>query len=140
MIDRKRNITILFTGGGSGGHLYPLLAVVDELTRICREDYIALEAYYMGPQDKFRPLIESRGMKTIWISGGKWRRYFSIENFFDIPKMFIGLIQAMIKMFFIMPDAIFSKGGTGALPVIVAGWFYRIPIIIHESDATPGVT
>src|SRR5262249_22257547 len=52
----------------------------------------------------------------------------------------IGILQAFFKLYFIMPDVIFSKGGTGALPVVLAGWFYRIPVVIHESDARPGLT
>jgi len=58
----------------------------------------------------------------------------------DVPKFFIGFIQALFRLFFIMPDVVFSKGGTGALPVVFAAAFFRIPIAIHESDAKPGLT
>ena len=58
----------------------------------------------------------------------------------DIPKFFIGFFQALAKLYVIMPDVIFSKGGTGAFPVVLAGWFYRIPVVIHDSDAKPGLT
>lgn len=75
-------------------------------------------------------------MKTI--TGGKVRRYFSLQNIVDIPKFFIGLFQAFFKMYWLMPDVIFSTGGTGALPVVLAGWFYRVPIIILEPNAVPG--
>ena len=58
----------------------------------------------------------------------------------DAPKFLIGLVQALFKLFFIMPEVVFSKGGTGALTVVLAAWFYRIPVVIHESDAKPGIT
>lgn len=131
---------VVLTGGGSGGHIYPLLAVADEIARKSVEMRFPCEMTYLGPNDSYAPLFEARGITISPITVGKFRRYFSIENFLDAPKFLIGFIQALWKLYRIMPDAIFSKGGTGALPVVVAGWFYRIPIAIHESDAIPGMT
>jgi UDP-N-acetylglucosamine--N-acetylmuramyl-(pentapeptide) pyrophosphoryl-undecaprenol N-acetylglucosamine transferase len=131
---------IVLAGGGSGGHIYPLLAVADEIARKSVEMQFTCEMTYLGPRDSYAPLFESRGIVIDSIAVGKLRRYFSIENFLDAPKFLIGFIQALWKLYRIMPDAIFSKGGTGALPVVVAGWFYRIPVAIHESDAVPGLT
>lgn len=136
----KQNIRVLLTGGGSGGHIYPLLAVVQKLKKIAIEKSLDLEFYYIGPIDEFSSILISADVKMLSIAAGKIRRYFSFKNFLDIPKFFISLIQSFAKVYIIMPDVIFSKGGTGALPVVLAGWFYRIPIIIHESDAIPGLT
>jgi len=131
---------ILLTGGGSGGHVYPLLAVADALKKFGGGQGLNLNLYYVGPKDSYAKILSEKGIDVRGIPAGKLRRYLSIENIFDIPKIIFGLIAALWTVFWIMPDAIFSKGGTGALSVVVAGWFYRIPIIIHESDATPGLT
>lgn len=70
---------------------------------------------------------------------GKLRRYFAWQNFIDFFRIPIGITQAMFILFQEMPDAIFSKGGYASLPVVLVGWLYRIPILIHESDAVPGM-
>jgi UDP-N-acetylglucosamine--N-acetylmuramyl-(pentapeptide) pyrophosphoryl-undecaprenol N-acetylglucosamine transferase len=85
-------------------------------------------------------LIAEKGIAIRPVSSGKMRRYASAQNFLDAPKFIIGFIQALCTLYFIMPDIVFSKGGTGALPVVAAAWFYRIPIAIHDSDAQPGLT
>jgi len=135
----NRTIKILFTGGGSGGHIYPLLAVAEELVRLTAARNLDLELYYMGPIDEYSKILGESSFRVKSIPAGKLRRYFSPANFTDIPKFFIGFIAALFKMYFVMPDAIFSKGGAGAFPVVLAGRFYRIPVIIHESDAAPGL-
>lgn len=130
---------ILLTGGGSGGHVYPLVAVAQALRKIAAEKKVDLELTYFGPKDRYSAIFLSSNINVGTIPAGKIRRYFSPLIIVDIPKFFIGLLAAFFKMFWIMPDAIFSKGGTGALPVVIAGWFYGVPIIIHESDASPGL-
>lgn len=130
---------ILLTGGGSGGHVYPIIAVAKFLQKIAMEKGTEIEIKYLGPRDRFTAVLSGSGVHVSSIPAGKIRRYFSPLILVDIPKFFIGLVAAFFKMFWIMPDVIFSKGGTGALPVVIAGWFYRVPIIIHESDASPGL-
>jgi len=95
---------------------------------------------YLGPKDEYSALLTGHGVELRPISSGKLRRYMSAQNFLDAPKFVIGFIQALWKLYFIMPDVVFSKGGTGALPVVLAAWFYRIPVAIHDSDAQPGLT
>ena len=131
---------VVLTGSGSGGHIYPLLAVADALVKKSAEMGFESEMTYLGPRDSYAPLFEARDIKIKTITAGKLRRYAAIENFLDISKFFIGFIQALWNLYIIMPDVIFSKGGTGALPVVVAAWFYRVPVAIHESDAIPGLT
>ncbi len=136
----KRTVRIVFAGGGSGGHVYPTLAVVETLRKRMDELGLHYRLIRMGPRDGYETLFENYGVANSPIAAGKVRAYASAENIADLPKFFIGFLQALWRLFFLMPDAIFSKGGTGALPVVAAGWFYRIPIVIHESDAVPGRT
>jgi UDP-N-acetylglucosamine--N-acetylmuramyl-(pentapeptide) pyrophosphoryl-undecaprenol N-acetylglucosamine transferase len=131
---------VVLTGGGSGGHIYPLLAVAEALQAKCDQLHAPVEFSYLGPKDAYSALLSQRGLPVYPIASGKMRRYFSIDNFLDGPKFVIGFFQALWKLYLIMPDVVFSKGGTGALPVVVAAWFYRIPIAIHDSDAQPGLT
>src|SRR3989344_8180094 len=135
-----QHIKVLLTGGGSGGHVYPLLAVAERLRSIAAAENINLDLDYLGPKDEWVKVLAPAHVKIGNVISGKFRRYFSIDNIIDLPKFFLGLVEALIKVYIIMPDVIFSKGGTGALPVVCAGWFYKIPIIIHESDAAPGLT
>ncbi|OGZ01193.1 MAG: hypothetical protein A3B13_03750 [Candidatus Liptonbacteria bacterium RIFCSPLOWO2_01_FULL_45_15] len=134
-----RTIRIALTGGGTGGHIYPLIAVVEKLERIAIEKKVYMEIRYFGPSDMFRPALEDAGVKISPVLAGKVRRYFSFLNLIDVPKIAIGFVQALFKMYWFMPDVLFSKGGSGAFPVVLAAWFYRIPIIIHDSDAQPGL-
>jgi UDP-N-acetylglucosamine--N-acetylmuramyl-(pentapeptide) pyrophosphoryl-undecaprenol N-acetylglucosamine transferase len=131
---------VVLTGGGSGGHIYPLLAVAEALQAKCDQLHAPVEFSYLGPKDAYSALLSQRGLPVYPIASGKMRRYFSLQNFLDGPKFVIGFFQALWKLYFIMPDVVFSKGGTGALPVVVAAWFYRIPVAIHDSDAQPGLT
>ncbi len=127
---------IVLTGGGSGGHIFPLLAVADELKKVPYE----LEVYYVGPKNSLQSEFLERDIPVHTILGSKLRRYASIGNILDVPKFFISIIQALVRLYALMPDLVFSKGGTGAFPVVFAAWFYRIPVVIHESDAAPGIT
>jgi UDP-N-acetylglucosamine--N-acetylmuramyl-(pentapeptide) pyrophosphoryl-undecaprenol N-acetylglucosamine transferase len=131
---------VIFTGGGSGGHIYPLIAVAEALQKRLGELHAPAEFIYLGPKDAYSALLAAHGVAISPIASGKMRRYFSVENILDAPKFVIGFLQALFKLYFIMPDVVFSKGGTGALPVVVAAWFYRIPVAIHDSDAQPGLT
>ena len=132
---------ILFTGGGTGGHIFPLIAVAEEM----RKRELDLDISYMGPADfTSNTFLPKEKIKTYYIFSGKIRRYFSISSFFlnliDILlKIPFGIIQAFSIMFFTAPDVILSKGGFGSVPVVIAGWILRIPIFMHESDVAPGM-
>jgi len=124
---------ILLTSGGTGGHIYATVAVAQALKKISEERKLFFELIFVGPDDF--PEIKNKK-----ILAGKLRRYFSFKNFIDPFKMLIGFWQTFWHIFWFMPDTIFGKGGYGSFPVIVVGWLLRIPIIIHESDSTPGLT
>ncbi len=130
---------MVFTGGGSGGHVYPLIAVAEALEGRLKAMQAPYEFFYMGPQDRYARLLAEKGIAVHPMMTGKLRRYLSFQNILDIPKFAIGFVQAFWKLYILMPDAVFSKGGAGAFGVVVAAWFYRIPVFIHESDAEPGL-
>lgn len=129
---------ILLAGGGSGGHIYPLVAIMEKIREIAEESDI--EISYIGPKSSFDNLFLDRGVTIHRITSSKLRRYFDLRNFLDIPKFIYSIFEAWVKLFFIMPDIIFSKGGPGSLAVVIAAKFYFIPVVIHESDAVPSLT
>jgi len=139
-------LRILLTGGGSGGHVYPLLAVADALGLqkvadahgVTRDLDVKLS--YIGPRSSFNTDFREKEIRVYHIVSVKLRRYFSLGNFADVPKFFVALIQALGVLYRVMPDVVFSKGGTSAFPVVLAARFYFIPVVIHESDAVPGLT
>ncbi|MBS3903457.1 MAG: UDP-N-acetylglucosamine--N-acetylmuramyl-(pentapeptide) pyrophosphoryl-undecaprenol N-acetylglucosamine transferase [Anaplasmataceae bacterium] len=131
---------VVLAGGGSGGHIYPLLAVVESLREMAAEKMIEPKIYYLGPKGEEVKILESAKVSIYGLAGGKWRRYAALQNLLDIPRFFVSFFQSLWKLFWIMPDVIFSKGGSGSLPVVLVGWFYRIPILVHESDIVPGLS
>lgn len=130
---------ILFTGGGTGGHFYPIIAVAREIKRIAEEERLVdTRLFYLGPIVIGEDDLKREGITYYPLAVGKIRRYFSFKNFSDVFKIFIGIMQAAWRMFIILPDIVFSKGGYGAFPVLLIAKLYRIPVIIHESDSVPG--
>ena len=130
---------IVFTGGGTGGHFYPIIAVTQKLNKIIDEEKIlGTKLYYFsdGPYDK--EMLFENGLIFESVSTGKLRTYFSFKNFSDIVKTFFGVINATYKLFTIYPDVIFGKGGYASFPTIFAARILRIPVLIHESDSAPG--
>jgi UDP-N-acetylglucosamine--N-acetylmuramyl-(pentapeptide) pyrophosphoryl-undecaprenol N-acetylglucosamine transferase len=128
---------IVLTGGGTGGHLTPLVSIANQLkSKIGPE----AEFLYIGsgaPIEK--RMMAEEGIPAKFVLSGKMRRYFSFQNFIDVFKIPIGFLQSLWILLSFSPDVIFSKGGYVAIPIVVAAWIYRIPIMIHESDAAPGV-
>lgn len=139
-------LRVLLTGGGSGGHVYPLLAVADAFSSVDVTDArgvsreLDLQLSYLGPRSPFDAEFEERGIRVHHLVSAKFRRYFSFANIADGFKVFVAFFQALGVLYNVMPDVVFSKGGTSAFPVVLAARFYRIPVVIHESDAVPGMT
>lgn len=127
---------IMFVGGGTGGHFYPLIAVAEELRS--RTNLEAPELYYIGPSTYEADELKRLSIRFVSCPAGKKRRYFSIHNFIDPFKVVVGFFVAIIKLYIIYPDVIFSKGSFTSVPVLYAARFLRIPVVIHESDAIAG--
>ncbi len=132
MIDLSMRIGLV--GGGTGGHFYPLIAVAEYLNTTKEEP----ELYYFGPNPYDKDLLVTNNIKYIYCPAGKLRVYFSIQNFFDFFRNIAGVLVALIRLYIIYPDVIFSKGGYTSVPILVASRLLRIPVVIHESDVVPG--
>jgi UDP-N-acetylglucosamine--N-acetylmuramyl-(pentapeptide) pyrophosphoryl-undecaprenol N-acetylglucosamine transferase len=128
---------IILTGGGTGGHLTPLVAVADKLkTKLGSE----ADILYIGSGAEMeKQIMAEENIPTKFVISGKMRRYFSLQNFVDFFKVPVGFVQSLWILLRFMPDVIFSKGGYVAVPIVLAGWIYRIPILMHESDSAPGI-
>ena len=125
---------ILFTGGGTAGHVTPNLALIE----VAREK--GWQMLYVGTKSGIeREMIGRVGIDYHPIASGKLRRYFSWQNFIDPFRILWGLVQSVWICVRQKPDLVFSKGGFVAVPVVVAAWLLRIPVISHESDVTPGL-
>ena len=125
---------IVLTGGGTAGHVTPNMALVPKLID---EGY---NIYYIGSYEGMeKKLIEDIGIKYFGISSGKLRRYFDIKNFSDPFRVIKGFFEAKKILKKLRPDVVFSKGGFVTVPVVFAAKQLHIPVIIHESDMTPGL-
>lgn len=139
----NQNMKILLTGGGTGGHFYPLIAIAEKIIELAdKEKIIDLKFYYMSdsiPDAEYnkRMLFDNK-ITFVQIPTGKMRTYFSVSNFFDMFKTVSGAFMGIISMFFIYPDVVISKGGYAAFPAVFAAKLLRIPVIVHESDSFPG--
>ena len=130
----QNNKRIIFTGGGSAGHVTPNLALIAQLKQ---EGW---QIYYIGSKNgQEKHIVQKIKIPYFSIPTGKLRRYFSWQNFIDPLKIFFGIINAYFLCWKIRPHMVFSKGGFVAFPVVVAAWAYRIPVIVHESDYSPGL-
>jgi UDP-N-acetylglucosamine--N-acetylmuramyl-(pentapeptide) pyrophosphoryl-undecaprenol N-acetylglucosamine transferase len=130
---------IVFTGGGTGGHFYPIVAVVQKVNQIIdREHIIGAKLYYISDNPYDKEILVENGLIYEEVVSGKMRTYFSLKNFSDMFKVFFGAINAIYKLFSIYPDVVFGKGGYASFPTILAARILRIPVIIHESDSAPG--
>ncbi|MEK7463110.1 MAG: UDP-N-acetylglucosamine--N-acetylmuramyl-(pentapeptide) pyrophosphoryl-undecaprenol N-acetylglucosamine transferase [Patescibacteria group bacterium] len=135
-----KKIRILLVGGGSGGHIYPLIAVAQKIRYFAGTDSgNHLDLRYFGDAGGYEDLIKENGIKYSYVISSKLRRYFSFENFIDFFKFFIAIFQSLFKVFFFMPSVVFSKGGPGSLPILFVCKFFAVPIVIHESDSVPGL-
>ena len=125
---------IVLTGGGTAGHVTPNMALVPKLID---EGY---NIYYIGSYEGMeKKLIEDIGVTYYGISSGKLRRYFDIKNFSDPFRVIKGFFEAKKILKKLRPDVVFSKGGFVTVPVVIAAKQLHIPVIIHESDMTPGL-
>ncbi len=125
---------IILTGGGTAGHVTPNIALLPALLQNSYE--ISYIGSYKGIE---KELIEAVNIPYYPISSGKLRRYLDLKNLSDPFKVIKGLGQSIRLMRKLKPSLVFSKGGFVSVPVVLAAKFCHIPVIIHESDITPGL-
>lgn len=130
---------VVLTGGGTGGHIYPLFAVAEQIQNICKEQNIeAPHIYFYSDKNYYPDLLIKYNVDYRRVFAGKMRTYFSIENFLDIFITIFGMFAALYKLMSAYPDVIFAKGGYASFPVLFAARILGIPVFIHESDTVPG--
>jgi len=126
--------TIVLTGGGTAGHVAPNLALIPSLVER------GYEIHYLGEKGGFEEQL-TKGQPVIFhpVRAGKLRRYFSLKNFTDPFRVICGYFDAKKVIRQIRPLAVFSKGGFVTVPVCAAGKHCKVPVVLHESDYTPGL-
>ena len=126
--------TILFTGGGTAGHVTPNIALME-----CFREK-GWQIHYVGSKTGIESeLVGKLDVSYHAIATGKLRRYFSWQNFIDPLFILFGFFQSLVICLYNKPEVVFSKGGFVTVPLVVAAWVCRIPVICHESDMTPGL-
>ncbi len=125
---------IIMTGGGSAGHVTPNLALLPYLKKE------GFEIKYIGGKKGIeKGIIEEVGIPFYGVSTGKLRRYFDFKNFTDPFKVITGIGQCYKIIRREKPNIVFSKGGFVAVPVVLAAYLNKVPVVSHESDITPGL-
>ena len=125
---------IVLTGGGTAGHVTPNIALLPKLREL------GYDVHYIGSYNGIeKTLIEACDVPYYGISSGKLRRYFDLKNFSDPFKVLKGFSEASKLLKKLKPDVVFSKGGFVSVPVVIAASRHKIPVVIHESDMTPGL-
>ncbi len=132
---------ILFAGGGSGGHFFPIIAIARELRKIADDEGIVkveMILYSAALSEIELVLLSREDIRYRWVPAGKIRNYFSLLNFSDSFKTLAGIFKAIWSIFLDIPDVVFSKGGYASFPAVLASRLLSIPVVIHESDTVPG--
>ena len=129
--------TVVFAGGGTGGHIFPGLAVAEALLRKG-----SFRLFWIGSSaGRDREMVEAAGLSIEFrgVPSGKLRRYFSLKNLTDVFKIAAGFVSSIFILKKIKPDVLFSKGGFASVPPCYAARFLKIPVVTHESDFSPGL-
>jgi UDP-N-acetylglucosamine--N-acetylmuramyl-(pentapeptide) pyrophosphoryl-undecaprenol N-acetylglucosamine transferase len=134
---------ILFTGGGSGGHFYPIISIAEELKRLAKDKrLVELELFFMSPTPYNESVLYETGIEYRKNSAGKIRKagglFGLIQNFFDLFRTAWGVFLSVVQVYSLYPDVVFGKGGYASFPALLAAKILRIPVVIHESDTIPG--
>jgi len=131
-------VNIAFTGGGTGGHIYPGLAVAAELKHLLAGSEFRL--FWIGSSAGMdRSLVEDAGIEFFGVPSGKLRRYFSLKTLVDFFKVISGYFAAKKILKKQKACILFSKGGFVSVPPCAAAASLKIPVFTHESDFSPGL-
>ncbi len=130
---------ILFTGGGTGGHFYPIIAVAEQVRELAiTEKLVGIKLFFASIAPYNDRLLFENDITFIKVTAGKIRRDDKLANFFDLFKTAYGSLAAIWKLYWLYPDVVFGKGGFASFPMMLAAKILGIPVIIHESDSHPG--
>jgi UDP-N-acetylglucosamine--N-acetylmuramyl-(pentapeptide) pyrophosphoryl-undecaprenol N-acetylglucosamine transferase len=130
---------IVLTGGGTGGHFYPLISVAQEINSLVAEHQLVKpELYYLSNAPYDEQLLFENEITYKHIFSGKMRTYLSLKNGIDFFRTLFGIPHALYVLYKIWPDIVFSKGGYVSVPVTIAARILRIPVFVHDSDSVPG--
>ncbi|HEY4612646.1 MAG TPA: UDP-N-acetylglucosamine--N-acetylmuramyl-(pentapeptide) pyrophosphoryl-undecaprenol N-acetylglucosamine transferase, partial [Bacteroidota bacterium] len=133
----KQTPKILLAGGGTGGHLYPALAIADEIKKLAP----GAKFLFIGTKDKLEArVVPQRGypFRTIWISG--FHRRLTPSNVLFPLKVVVALVQSFFLIRRFQPDIAVGTGGYDCGPVLWMASLFGIPVVLHESNSYPGVT
>lgn len=125
---------IVFIGGGTGGHVFPIIAVAREIRRAHPD----AELFYVGPRGVGTDAFLREGISVRYILGAKFPRYFTPRIFLELLKFPFAVFQSFWSIYWLMPDIVFGKGGYGSFASGLATQLFLIPLFIHESDAVFG--
>jgi UDP-N-acetylglucosamine--N-acetylmuramyl-(pentapeptide) pyrophosphoryl-undecaprenol N-acetylglucosamine transferase len=127
--------TIVLTGGGTAGHVIPNIALMPELIKA------EWDIHYIGSENgiEYNLLSKINNITYHGIKSGKLRRYLDIKNFTDPFNVMLGTMQSIKIIRQLKPSIVFSKGGFVSVPVVISSWLNNIPVVIHESDISPGL-
>jgi len=139
---KNKKIKIILVGGGTAGHINPLLAVCASTMKLekVKNQEISPCFIYIGNPGAFTNKFNELNIPIRKIMPSKLRRYISWNNLLELPKFIFSFLQSLWYVFLEKPDIMFSKGGPGSLAPVIAARFFRITVFIHESDAVPSVT
>lgn len=130
---------ILFTGGGSGGHFYPIIAIAEQVLAIASaERLITPQLFFMAPEPYDQGLLYEHAINFIRVPTGKARNEGLSRNAVDAVRTVVAVLRAVWKVWTLYPDVVVGKGGYGSFPALFAARFWKIPVLIHESDTVPG--
>lgn len=130
---------IVLTGGGSGGHFYPIIAVIEAIRKLQEQErLLPAELYFISDHPYDKQILFENEISYIQIRTGKRRTYVSARNFSDLVRTALAVLQAIWTMYRIFPDVVFGKGGYASFPTLFAARVFGIPVVLHESDAVPG--
>ena len=130
---------VVLSGGGTGGHIYPLFAVAEEIIAECGKQGIETpNLYFYSDKNYYPEMLIHLGIHYRRIFAGKSRTYKSFENTIDMFITTFGIFATLYKMMAAYPDIIFAKGGFASFPVVLAARILGIPVIVHESDSVGG--